>query len=60
MRTAPVEVLMQAETIEDAGAARADVLARTDTARIPRHLRENIETSREVAMSGMRKVNLNP
>jgi hypothetical protein len=45
IRTAPVELLMQAEIFVDAGAARTGATARSEAARMPRHLREDIETS---------------
>jgi hypothetical protein len=47
MRTAPVDELTQAEIIVDTGAAMAAVPARSETARTPRHLRDDIETSGE-------------
>jgi hypothetical protein len=45
IRTAPVELLTQAEIFVDTGAAMAAVLAISDAARIPKYLSEDIETS---------------
>jgi hypothetical protein len=45
IRTAPVELLTQAEIFVDAGAARTGATASSEAARTPRHLREDIETS---------------
>lgn len=45
MRTAPVELLTQAEMFVDTGAAMTAVLPRSETARTPTYLREDIQTS---------------
>jgi hypothetical protein len=45
MRTAPVDVLTQALTIVDTGAAKAAVPAKSNTANNPRNFRDGIDTS---------------
>jgi hypothetical protein len=45
IRTAPVELLTQAEIFVDTGAAMAAVPTRSETARTPKYLSEDIETS---------------
>jgi hypothetical protein len=45
IRTAPVELLTQAEIFDDTGPAMAGVLARSKKARMPTGLSEDIESS---------------
>jgi hypothetical protein len=52
MRTAPVELLTQAEIFVDTGAAIAEVPARSAETRTPKCLREDMETSGELSRAG--------
>jgi hypothetical protein len=51
MRTAPVDVLTQAETFEDTGAAMAADATESKQEKTPRRLREYMDTSLQVMCS---------